>query len=128
MRDIEKYEQVYLHDDEDFGRYQVRYRRKKTLELYQRLDTHHVVELGCGMEPLFSYVPSESYDDWIVVEPAETFYHAACKAADGNSRVHCLHAFFQNDDELLNQIHQHAGESIDLIVCTSLLHELESKS
>ena len=29
MRDIDRYEQVYLQDNHDFERYQVRYRRKK---------------------------------------------------------------------------------------------------
>ena len=34
MRDIEKYQKIYLQDAEDFERYQVFYRRKKILELY----------------------------------------------------------------------------------------------
>lgn len=65
MRDIDRYEQVYLQDNHDFERYQVRYRRKKMLELYEKLPSSHVLEIGCGMEPLFHFVPQDSFSRWI---------------------------------------------------------------
>ena len=109
MRDIDQYEQSYLQDDRDFERYQVRYRRKKVLELYEKLPTDRVLEIGCGMEPLFHFVPTDSFSRWVVVEPADAFFAAAGRAAAGDERIHCLHQFFSDDEALLTECRAHSG-------------------
>ncbi len=125
MRDIDRYEQVYLQDNHDFERYQVRYRRKKMLELYEKLPSSHVLEIGCGMEPLFHFVPQDSFSQWVVVEPADAFYAAAERASKEDDRIHCLHRFFDEEAALLKECCVHSGGAFDLIVCTGLLHEVE---
>lgn len=70
MRDIEDYTQKYL--EPGFEVYQVKYRRKKVLEILHRYKPKHVLEIGCGMEPLFQYADWE-YQYWTVVEPSEVF-------------------------------------------------------
>ena len=126
MRDIDRYEQVYLQDNHDFERYQVRYRRKKMLELYEKLPSSHVLEIGCGMEPLFHFVPQDSFSRWIVVEPAESFFKAACQAAAEDDRIVCLNRFFGEEKTVLEECRKQSDGNFDLIVCTSLLHELEN--
>lgn len=125
MRDIEKYQKIYLQDAEDFERYQVFYRRKKILELYAEYRARRVVEIGCGMEPLFAFVPAESFERWVVVEPADAFYQAACDTAKGDERICCLHMFFGNDNDSVEQCRVQSGGANDLVICTGLLHELE---
>lgn len=112
MRSIEKYEQTYLQDPEDFETWQVYYRRKKVLEIYESLmngKTMRVVEIGCGIEPLFSYVPQESFERWVVVEPADAFYAEACRKVAGDARIRCLHLPFGKENDSIKQCFAHLG-------------------
>lgn len=51
MRDIDKYAEDYVKGD--FEIYQVKYRRKMVLEQIAKYKPRKVLEIGCGMEPLF---------------------------------------------------------------------------
>lgn len=106
-------------------KYQVKYRRKKALELLEQFKHEVIVEIGCGMEPLFWYV--DDFEKWIVVEPSKEFCDNAKKLAKdrGNKEIVCIEDFFENATE---QITKEIGErdGIDYIVCSSLLHEVEN--
>lgn len=114
MRDIEDYAKKYSLPG--FERYKVLYRRKKLLELIKKYTPQNILEIGCGSEPLFQHVENTRFT---IVEPAREFYDNAVALAEENDRIICLQGFFEDvADQLLDEY--------DLIVCVSLLHELEN--
>ncbi|MDE6760095.1 MAG: class I SAM-dependent methyltransferase [Lachnospiraceae bacterium] len=116
MRDIEDYEQNYMiHGFED---YQVAYRRKKVLETLKEYPHRRILEIGCGMEPLFKYLDHEDYERYIVVEPGKEFYQNAMCLSAKNEKVNCINDYFAASEELKS------GE-LDFIICSGLLHEVE---
>lgn len=118
MRDIEEYTQKYL--EPDFEQYQVKYRRKKVLEILNHYKPERVLEIGCGMEPLFQYA-DWNYQLWAVVEPSNIFCENAQQiVTDGKigNRVQVFRDFFPTA--------KIGGMHFDFIVCSSLLHEVEN--
>ena len=116
MRDINKYTDEYLKDG--FEDYQVKYRRKKILELLAKYPHKHILEIGCGMEPLFKYLSYVEYEDYALFEPSEIFYDNAKKLSKGREKIKCV-----NDEFCRPSLYQ--LEKYDLVICSSLLHELE---
>ncbi|MCI8377732.1 MAG: class I SAM-dependent methyltransferase [Lachnospiraceae bacterium] len=114
MRDIEKYSESYMVSD--FEEYQVAYRRKKVLEIIHKYAPRKILDIGCGMDPLFQYIDG-MYDYYCVVEPSSIFCNYAAQLAEGRN-VTCLQGFFYPSEEL-------ADKRFDFIICSSLLHELE---
>ena len=53
MRDIHDYEIKYK--EEPCETYQVKYRRKKVLELLKKNENKYILEIGCGLEPIFQF-------------------------------------------------------------------------
>ena len=51
MRDIKKYTERYK--EPNFEDYQLVYRRRKILEILNKYQPLSILEIGCGMEPLF---------------------------------------------------------------------------
>lgn len=118
MRDIQDYEAKY--QEEPCEKYQVKYRREKILDLMLSCKHDTVLEIGCGMEPLFEYV--SDYKQMVIVEPGDTFIlNAERKARESGSNVVCIQGFFE---EKLDQI-KDTCENYDFIVLSSLLHEVE---
>lgn len=119
MRDLRKYEDFFLKDS--FERYQEVFRRKKIKSMIERFYTgtenFHVLEIGCGVKPLFL-----DYDDNIsftVVEPSDKMFENAEQLSCKYNHAKCYHGLFEDVwKELL-------GIKYDLIICASLLQELE---
>lgn len=111
MRDINKYAEDYAQ--KDFESYQVKYRRKMVLEQIAKYNPRKVLEIGCGMEPLFLYVGNVEFT---IVEPSVKFCeNAQAQLGDrGNARIY--NDFFENVS---------LDEQYDMVICSSLLHELE---
>lgn len=119
MRNIENYTKNYLqHDFED---YQVMYRRKKVLELVSKYNARRILEIGCGMEPLFSFLKDE-YDSYTVIEPSDVFFFNAMRLKAESFNINCIHGFF-GEERIMRSLSQ---SHYDLIICSSLLHEVES--
>lgn len=118
MRDIQDYEAKYLEDPCE--RYQVRMRREKIIELMRSCRHETILEIGCGMEPLFAY--TRDYGRMVIVEPGDAFIqNARKKAEESGSRVVCIQGFLE---EKIEQI-QGACDDYDFIILSSLLHEVE---
>lgn len=115
MRDIDKYTENY--NQPNFEDYQIVYRRKKILEIINRYQPKRILEIGCGMEPLFQYIDWE-YDKYIIVEPSRQFFDNAICLAKGNSKVTGYNECFSSTEEL-------KANKVDFIICSSLLHEIE---
>lgn len=114
MRNIEEYTKEY--NISGFENYQVMYRRKKILEVLDRYSPKRILEIGCGMEPLFQYLKCR-YELYCVVEPSKYFFENALKLSKGKNVI-CYNDFFYPTKELINK-------QFDFIICSGLLHELE---
>lgn len=114
MRDIDDYTENY--NVPNFEDYQIIYRRKKVLEIVHKYAPKKILEIGCGMEPLFQYI-DEDYKSYYIVEPSSIFYDNAVRLAQGKNVV-CIHDFFPTEKGLQDA-------EFDFILCSGLLHELE---
>jgi hypothetical protein len=114
MRDLERYQDDY--EALPFESIQLRYRRRKVLEVLARLKPASVLEVGCGLLPLFlDYdLPGTMH----VVEPAARFHANALDKAKGRNNVSVHLGTLQKVAPTL------AAQSFDCIVISSLLHEI----
>lgn len=113
MVDIDKYAEDYSVNS--FEEVKVFYRRKKMLEIMPHANWGRVLEIGCGLDPLFKYV---NFDSYCVVEPSKKFYDVAVKEAK-NDKIECVNDFFGIDTVLRH-------DTFDCIICSGLLHEVDS--
>ena len=119
MRDLIDYTENYTN--ETFENIQVYYRKKKVLELIN-LQSHQVIlEVGCGLDPLFNTF--NDYDKLVILEPSDSFYNNACNLVNNSaflkSKVDIYNGFLENSsNKLLNY-------GFDFILISCLLHEIE---
>lgn len=118
MRDINDYEEKYKV--EPCEKYQVLYRRKKVLEILGKYKHNNILEVGCGLEPIFEFI--DDYDTMTIVEPGINFINAALKKAENSDReIKCIHGFFEDSVASI----QEDKKRFDFIIVSSLLHEVE---
>lgn len=117
MRDISDYEQQYTAHP--FERTQEIYRRRlvKSAIAQYAGEGGAILEIGCGLNPLFTDYHDEL--SFVVVEPAAHCYENARALAEKYTNVSCCHGFFE---DVVGQLE---GKRFDLIICSSLLHEVE---
>lgn len=116
MRDIKDYTDKY--EEWPFEKYQVQYRRKKVIELLEQYKHDSILEVGCGMEPLFQFY--HNYRCMTIVEPSDMFYENAKRLADACDReIYIVNGNVEDKTEELQSRHY------DYIIISSLLHELE---
>ncbi|MBR4328552.1 MAG: class I SAM-dependent methyltransferase [Candidatus Riflebacteria bacterium] len=120
MRNINDYTTTYKQSD--FESIQVKYRRKKVLEQINKFESKRILEIGCGLEPLFSFY--DKFEKYIIVEPSKEFYENAVKLAKSDNRIKCFKDYF-GKDFIQNKYDDLKSLKFDLIVCSSLLHEIE---
>lgn len=116
-RNIIEYEVDYSNVAYGFEKYKIIYRRRKILEIMEEYQPKTVLEIGCGPEPLFCYVKDRKFT---IVEPSDRFYKNAKKLSIQNSKVTCIKGFFE---EVAHDL-QKEGISYEMVVCSSLLHEV----
>lgn len=117
MRDIEKYTADYSASDFE-QKYQARYRREKIIELLNKYPHGHILDVGCGVDPLARYCAPDS--EWTIVEPSHEFIENAKSVLSGGARVHYIEGLLEDVAPSLER------GRFDYIVVSSLLHELES--
>lgn len=118
MRDIIDYTEKYR--DLGFERYQIYYRRKMILEFIEKYSPKRILEIGCGMDPLFQYIDSE-YLLFTVVDPSIEFYQNAVNLSKHYNNVGVYNEEFSPREEFISN-------GYDFIICSSLLHEVENPS
>ena len=116
MRDLAAYEAEYTRPG--FEDVQVRYRRKRVLAELEKAGARRVVEIGCGMEPLFLFYPS--FEEYWFFEPGDVFFSNADRLARAAApdRIHGYHLPFGFLEEVRDA-------RPDFIVCSGMLHEVE---
>ncbi len=115
MRDIENYEEAYCTSDFE-QKYQVYYRRKKILEMFNR-GYRKILEVGCGMQSIGNFI--SDFEEFTIVEPGSGFIEKAKKDLVNRSGVYFVQGLLQEKAETLK------NREFDLIIVSSLLHELE---
>lgn len=119
-KDIQAYEQDY--NDLPFEADQVYLRRLETLKLLDTYKPARMLEVGCGMKPIFT--DFKGFSHMTVVEPGEGFASHARSLAEQHDlagKVAVKQAFLEGavleGDEL-------EGGEFDMILLVSLLHEV----
>lgn len=120
--DIEKYGEQYYKDylNKDFEFTMVRYRQKHVIELMTKYQAKKVLEIGCGMDPIFLFYPQ--YEQMTVVEPATIMYENALQLAKEKDNITIIQDFVENAVE--NGVNELVNEKFDFILCLGLLHEV----
>lgn len=107
------YRQQY--DRRNFETILVEYRRARVLQSMRAHPHARVLEIGCGVDPLFGHC--DDFEQFTVVESVGEFAAAARERADG--RVAVIEGYFERVGELLE-----SRRPYDFVVCSSLLHEV----
>lgn len=118
MRNIDDYVEKYQM--EPCEEYQVKFRRKLVLSQMEKYEHSNILEIGCGMDPIFQYI--DDYKSMTIVEPGTMFVDLAKKEANRmNKNVICFQGFFED----IATEFKKSGNSFDFIIVSSLLHEVE---
>lgn len=120
MVDMRDYSTRYLdqYDQQSFETVLVPIRREAVLATVSRHPHRHVLEVGCGLDPLFPYV--DDFASFRIVEPSEVFVEAARRKAADDERVVVVQGFLE---ECVAQVGSDSPP--DLVVVSSLLHEVD---
>ena len=117
MRDIENYTKKYIDKKHySFEKYQVQYRRKNLLDLIDKYKPRKILEIGCGIEPLFQYI--DDFESFVAVEPSKEFYKNACRLKN-KFNIKIINDLIENVD---------LNEKFDIICISSLLHEIKNNT
>ena len=118
--DIGLYEKQFLQDYQngDFENTLTQYRKKTIVKILQKYKAKNILEIGCGMEPIF--LEYKDFEKLTVVEPANAMYHSALNyQRETVGEIECIHDFVENRvDEL-------KVKSFDFILLVGLIHEVE---
>ncbi len=114
MRDLNDYYEKYV--EEPFEGYMVKYRRRMEIGFLDRYKPRRVLEIGCGMEPMFEHW--NEAEEMVVVEPQDSFYQNACQKAKEYSNVEIMHGLFQ---DVLDELKTRRW---DAVLCSGVLGEV----
>jgi hypothetical protein len=116
--DIDDYSKKYAAQYGAGGGFEpilVAVRRRQVLASIARHPHRRLLEVGCGLEPLFRHV--SDFERLTVVEPSREFAAHARALAAGRVDVAIVEAFLEDAS---------LSPAFDFIVVSSLLHEVES--
>ena len=120
MRDLEQYVKTYERSDFEVN-VQVRYRRKFVVEIIERFSPDSILEIGCGIEPIFKYIDMRKMSKVTIMEPAAKFAGDARQCADKmqlEDKVRVIGKTLETGYKDLSDDH-------DMILCSGLLHEVD---
>jgi len=122
MRNIkdytEKYTQYYQNDF-SFEKVIVKSRRQKVLASLKKYPHKSVLEIGCGVEPIFPYC--ENNINFTVVEPSPTFFQNVEKLAQRRPLTAVVQDYFEKVYTSFEK-----SKEFDFIILSSLLHEVHN--
>ena len=100
-------------------------RQRLILEFLRRVKPGIVLEVGCGIDMLGARVASArlGVEQWVIVEPNETFFNAAQALRMGRTRVDVIRGFLENSTSV---VRARCIRAPDVIVCSGLLNEVEN--
>ncbi len=113
MRNIDLYQHDYL--DNPFEEHLIACRHKKAAEVMATKKARHILEIGCGLKPIYRYY--DDYSTLTIIEPSTLFVEKL--RGDQPHSVRWI-----NDELKVDHIQDLAGQ-FDFIAVSSLLHELD---
>lgn len=118
MFDLGDYSRKYAeqYEEQSFEILLIKIRRKQVLKSLKKYNHDHILEVGCGLEPLFLHW--DDYKTYMIVEPSEDFARNARKAAWGKGSIVVVQGYLEDVYEQL------VGHGFDFIILSSLLHEV----
>jgi hypothetical protein len=118
MRNLAEYELQYL--DQPYERFQVRFRKRKVIELISKINHRNILEIGCGLEPFF--LDYNNFDHLTILEPSDLFYQKAVDQLALNTELSQKVEIRQIMVERF--LADSSNTPFDLILLSSLLHEI----
>ena len=121
MRNLEDYKRKY--ECYAFEEIQAKYRKRSILDLIKKTGPKKILEVGCGLDPLFNYL--DQFEIFCVVEPTKAFFSNAMEVRKNShlsSRIVLRKNFIEEDLEFLS------SKKFDFAVIAGLLHEVENPS
>jgi 2-polyprenyl-3-methyl-5-hydroxy-6-metoxy-1,4-benzoquinol methylase len=119
--DIDRYTQEYIREHGkglSFEAILAEMRKKHVLLQIQKYKHEHILEVGCGLDPLFQYVTD--YRSYKIVEPGKEFVQKARDLAKDNKKIEIIQGYMEQAVAGLSQ-----GKcAFDMIIVSSLLHEV----
>lgn len=116
MRSIDRYTEDYLKSD--FEDVQVKYRKRKIIEILNQYKPARILEVGCGTKPLF--IDYTHFTEYTIVEPSPEFYRIALTKAKNIKDIRVLNTFFED------ALPELSSSTFDFIILSGLLHEVEN--
>jgi len=119
-RNIQMYTKKYLKAP--FLEENVEYRRKCVLAQLEKYPHRKILEIGCGMFPLFHYMKTE-YDKYYIVDPSIFFANNARELAGEQleKKIWVYTGYFEQMLDVVRNVEP------DFIICSSLLHEVRDE-
>lgn len=118
MRDIIDYQEKYKSEPGEKA--QVKYRRKHVISIMSKYSHKNILEVGCGLEPLFLFF--NDYDSYTIIEPGHDFVTNAQEMAGQEKRkINIIEGYLENSISEIKKM----DIKFDYIIVSSLLHELE---
>lgn len=116
MKNFKKYQDDYKLLS--FEEYHVNARKRILLNQINLINPRHVLEIGCGLDPLGVYLNDEI--KFTLIEPAQEFYKLAMQKFEGTPNTNVINSTFENVK--LDDLY-----SVDFVIVSCLLHELENR-
>jgi ubiquinone/menaquinone biosynthesis C-methylase UbiE len=116
-QEISAYEKAYTASD--FEVIQAKYRKQLLIELLNKNQPKHVLEVGCGMDTIANVW--NEFDTLTIVEPGPQFAHQARLDTKRKSNIQIFEGFIEDVSGSLKA-------QYDLILLSSLLHEVPDPS
>lgn len=118
---IDKYTQEYIKEHGkslSFEAIIAEVRKKHVLLQLEKYKHEHILEVGCGLDPLFQYVIG--YRSFTVVEPGRKFVQKARELAKSDNKIEIIHGYIEGAVAGLSQ----KKRAFDMVIVSSLLHEV----
>src|SRR3989442_2503822 len=119
MSDIERYTKEYLknYEEQSFELHLIAARRRQVLKSLHAHPHGNILEVGCGLEPLFLHIGD--YISFTVIEPSAEFVERAKDLSSGRPNVTVVQG--RLGETVLRPAE---GRTFDFIVLSSVLHEV----
>ena len=114
MRDLKKYSQCY--ENLEFEAEMVKYRRQAVLDFLDRHSPNHILEIGCGMDPIFLHLSAQKHVT--LIEPTLSFFENAQFKSQSFQNVNVEQTSLED---------AHLEARFDAIIVSCLLHEIEDQ-
>lgn len=93
-------------------------RRRQVLKSLSKYPHEHILEVGCGLHPLFPHCGY--FKSYTIVEPSREFIEQVAKLAEGKAGVRVIEGFMEQVYKKLLA----GSQAFDFIIVNGVLHEV----